>query len=85
MEREGGMQSKVAIPHHQTLRCAQGEQGGNPTFGDYATTLTLTLSRAAGEGTEPRADDCLFARGKLVPFETPVTPLSARVVCCLLG
>ena len=45
MEREAGMQSKVAIPHHQTLRCAQGERGGNPTFGDYATTLSPGLRR----------------------------------------
>ena len=51
IEREGG---KDQSSFHQTLRCAQGERGGNPTFGDYATTLTLALSRAAGEGIDLR-------------------------------
>ena len=51
MEREGG---KDQSSFHQTLRCAQGERGANPTFGDCATALTLALSRAAGEATDLR-------------------------------
>jgi len=38
---------------HQTLRYAQGERGGTPTFVGRAAALSPTLSRAAGEGAKP--------------------------------
>ena len=51
MEREGGKrQCTFSGPNDQ----AQGERGGNSTFGGYATALTLALSRAAGEATDLR-------------------------------
>ena len=53
----------------QTLRQAQGERRGISTFGDSATALTLTLSRAAGEGT----DLLLAQRGE--PAFKPLNPL----------
>ena len=43
---------KREAPFKQTLRFAQGERwsGTHPL---HATALTITLSRAAGEGTKP--------------------------------